>query len=114
MKTLDSITCENRTFRIEYFLGGDWKFLATVCGLGPANRDFACIWCLCPRTLRYDESQNWSLTDLNQGARSIELIKEHVKNKKYDCMRTPLFDFIPLDHVLIYIHFTYFCAYPIF
>ena len=44
MKKLDSITCENRTFKIEYFLGGDWKFLATVCGLGPANQDFACIW----------------------------------------------------------------------
>ena len=88
IKKLDSITCETRTFQIEYFLGGDWKFLATVCGLGPANQDFACIWCLCPLTLRYDVSQNWSLTDLNQGARSTELIKEHVKNKKYNCMRT--------------------------
>ena len=101
MKKLDSITCENRTFQIEYFLGGDWKFLATVCGLRPANQDFACIWCLCPRKLRYDVSQNWSLTDLNQGARSIELIKEHVKNKKDNCMCTPLFDFILLDIVLI-------------
>ena len=87
--------------KIESFLGGNCKLFATVCGLGPANQDFACIWCLCLCKLRYNVSQNWSLTDLNQGARSIELIKEHVKNEKYNCMHTALFDFILLDHVLI-------------
>ena len=101
MRNLSSITCGGKTFQIEYFLGGDWKFLATVCGLGPANQDFACIWCLCPRSLRYDVSKSWSLTNLAQGARSIDLIKQHAKNKKYNCMRAPLFDFIPLDHVIV-------------
>ena len=27
------------TYSIEYFLGGDWKFLACVCGLGAANQN---------------------------------------------------------------------------
>lgn len=36
-------------YDIEYFLGGDWKFLAYVCGLGAANQDYACIWCKCPQ-----------------------------------------------------------------
>lgn len=27
-------------YDIEYFLGGDWKFLAYVCGLGAANLVF--------------------------------------------------------------------------
>ena len=101
MRNLSSITCGDKTFQIEYFLGGDWKFLATVCGLGLANQDFACIWCLCPRSLRYDVSKSWSLTNLAQGAKSTDLIKQHTKNKKYNCMRAPLFDFIPLDHVII-------------
>ena len=30
MRNLNSITCGDKTFQIEYFLGGDWKFLATV------------------------------------------------------------------------------------
>lgn len=30
-------------YNIEYFLSGDWKFLACVCGLGAANQDHACI-----------------------------------------------------------------------
>ena len=100
VRNLSSITCGDKTFQIEYFLGGDWKFLATVCGLA-ANQDFTCTWCLCPRSLRYDVSKSWSLTNVAQGARSIDLINQHAKNKKYNCMRAPLFDFIPLDHVII-------------
>jgi len=37
MASLAFITCQDVSFKIEYFLGGDWKFLATVCGIGPAN-----------------------------------------------------------------------------
>ena len=50
MRNLSSITCGDKTFQIEYFLGGDWKFLATVCSPEPANQYFACIWCLCLRS----------------------------------------------------------------
>ena len=67
MKNLTSITCDGRTFEIEYFLSGDWKFLATVCGIGPANQDYACIWCFCPCALRYDVSKDCSLTNVAQG-----------------------------------------------
>ena len=37
MQSLTNITVNNRTYNIECFLGGDWKFLACVCGLGVAN-----------------------------------------------------------------------------
>lgn len=36
-------------YEIEYFLGGDWKFLASVCGIGAPNADYAYIWCKCPK-----------------------------------------------------------------
>ena len=85
IRNLSSITCGDKIFQIEYFLGGDWKFLATVCSLGPANQFFACIWCLCPRSFR-ELSKSWSLVTLAQGARSIDLIKQHAKNNKYNCM----------------------------
>ena len=49
MQDLKDISVDNETFYFEYFLGGDWKFLACVCGIGAANADYACIWCKCAR-----------------------------------------------------------------
>ena len=49
MELLKTITVNNCKYNIEYFLGGDWRFLACVCGLGAANQDYACIWCKCLR-----------------------------------------------------------------
>ena len=58
MDDLKEITTVNeKKYNIEYFLGGDWKFLATVCGLGPANQEHACIWCKCPRLERSDTTK---------------------------------------------------------
>ena len=63
MATLKTITYAGASFKLEFFLGGDWKFLATVGGIGPANQNIACIWCLCPRVLRHDVSREWPLND---------------------------------------------------
>ena len=35
------------------------------------------------------------------GARTVEEIKEHAKKHKFNCKFPPLFDFIPMDHVVI-------------
>ena len=43
MVMLKSVTVGNDTIPLEFFLGGDWKFLATICGIGPAKQDHACI-----------------------------------------------------------------------
>ena len=60
MSNLKEITVNNHKYRIEYFLGGDWEFLACVCGLGAANQNFACIWCKYPRLERFDITKKWS------------------------------------------------------
>ncbi|CAB3993179.1 Hypothetical predicted protein, partial [Paramuricea clavata] len=53
MELLTEITLDNITYPLEYFLGGDWKFLASdMCVIGGANADYACIWCLCPKLKR--------------------------------------------------------------
>ena len=41
MASLDFRTCQDVSFKIDYFLGGEWKFLATACGIGPANQNIA-------------------------------------------------------------------------
>ena len=62
--TLTSITVEDTTLILEFFLGGDLKFLAIVCGIGLVNQNFACIWCLCPKSLRHDASKLWTLNEM--------------------------------------------------
>lgn len=101
MQNLKQICVGDYKCDIEYFLGGDWKFLACVCGLGAANQDYACIWCKCPRNERFDCSKKWSLTDRSLGARSCEEITANAKSKKFNCKSVPLFSFIPIDHVII-------------
>ena len=101
MELLTEITLDNITYPLEYFLGGDWKFLASVCGIGGANADYACIWCLCPKLKRYDISKVWSLLDPDCGARNLEQIKNYSKSRKFNCTHAPLFTFIPLNHVVI-------------
>ena len=101
MSNLKDITVNNHKYSIEYFLGGDWKFLACVCGLGAANQNFACIWCKCPRHERFDISKKWSLTDRSLGARDSQEIGKYAKSKQYNCKTSPLFNFIPIDHVII-------------
>ena len=61
MELLKKITVNDCTYNIEYFLEGDWKFLACVCGLGATNQDCACIWWKCPRLQRWDTIKQFSL-----------------------------------------------------
>lgn len=45
IRNLKNITFENKTYKIEYFLGGDLKFLALALGINASNGDYPCIWC---------------------------------------------------------------------
>lgn len=37
MLKLNKVIVEGKIYNIEYFFGGDWKFLVCVCGLGVVN-----------------------------------------------------------------------------
>ena len=37
MSNLKEINVNGRNYKIDYYLGGDWKFVALVCGVGTAN-----------------------------------------------------------------------------
>ena len=93
---MTKISIGNDTYPIEYFMGGDWKFLASVCGIGGANADYACIWCRCPKLQRHDTTKVWPLVNENQGGRTLKTIKKNLKGKKFNCNHPPLFTFIKL------------------
>ena len=84
-----------------YSLGGDWKFLAHICGSAAANQNFACIWRKCLKHERFDINKKLSLTDKSLEARDLHKIGKHAKSKQYNCKTNLLFDFIPIDHVII-------------
>ena len=89
---------------IEYFLGGDLKFLAIVCGIEAANAKYACIWCKCASSDRWDMSMDWSAFDKFKGARTVDEIEQLSKLSKakcFSCCAVPIFKFIPIDHVII-------------
>lgn len=101
MEQTTSINVDGTAYPLEYFLGGDWKFLACVCGIGGANADYACIWCTCPKKERHNMEKSWSILDPELGARSLEKIRQFARTKKYNCNHAPLFSFIPTSHVVI-------------
>lgn len=104
-KDLEVLSIDNKVIRIEFFLGGDWKFLALVCGLESATSDHACIWCKCPKKQRHDMDLTWSMLP-EKGGRSVKEISDKSKLSKssknrFNCSHQPMFSFIPLCRVVI-------------
>ena len=50
VKSTSTLEVDEENYTIEFFLGGNMKFLLMACGLNSANGEYACIWCKCPPT----------------------------------------------------------------
>ena len=100
---LKAIDVNGVTYKINYTMGGDWKFLASVTGIDSAKADFACIWCKCPKSQWHIIDKVWSISDVTHGARMIEenctLSKK--RKKEFNVSHEPLFPSIPLTHIVI-------------
>ena len=104
VKELSSIRVNGKLYMIECFLGGDWKFLAIVCGLNVANAEYSCIWCKCLFGERWNTTKEWSISDTTKGARTISEIQSLSKGparKNFGCLKMPIFSSIPIDHIII-------------
>ena len=49
---LQIVTIQDKIYNIKFFLGGDWKYLATICGIQSASADYLCIWCKCQQQIQ--------------------------------------------------------------
>ena len=92
-------------YEIDFLLGGDWKFLACVCGIDSATATYSCIWCTHSKSERHLHKQ-WSIVDEECGARTVKGIKEAAalskeSKKKFNCSNPPLFNMIPMHKVVI-------------
>ena len=72
VERLTEIVVDGETYQIDYYLGGDWKFLACITGIDSAHSQFACIWCKCSMTDRADVEKKWSISDRSLGAKQID------------------------------------------
>ena len=93
-------------YYIDWYLGGDWKFLAMVCGIGNVISVFPCIWCKCPTSDKFDICKERSITDPLEGARTVDEIIRLSTRKgtlatKFSYKHPPLFPYIPIFKVVI-------------
>ena len=103
VRDLKSVTVDDLTFKIEYFICSDLKFLAIIYGIESATSTYSCVWCKCPSSERPDMSKQWSFSDKGKGARTVDdIVACHLKSRreKYGCIHPPLFQTINIDHVI--------------
>lgn len=81
-----AITVDGQEVKLEFFLGGDYKFLLTVMGLKGATSLYACLWC------KIHKDKHFQHFNTPPMMRTLMEIKELVKEGKADycCVKEPL------------------------
>lgn len=95
------IEVDGKTINLEFFLGGDYKFLLILLGLSAANSNHACVWCKVHKNDRWNMSCNLEHYDSPELKRTLEELRKCAgkTTKNYCCIYPPLLD-IELDHVV--------------
>ncbi len=105
IENLQQILYNGKTHDIEYYMTGDWKFLALVAGIGAANSHYSCIWCKCSKDDRYRMDLEWSMKNTSNGARTVSEGLKYASYPKshrlFAYSSSPLFPCIPTHRVII-------------
>ncbi|KAK3735181.1 hypothetical protein QZH41_000466 [Actinostola sp. cb2023] len=90
-----SLEIDNLKVNLEFFLGGDYKFLLIAMGMKAANSSHSCIWC------KVSSAQRCELCLTREYFNSPEMKRVLNNNwtKEKGCKGKPLFN-IPVDHVV--------------
>ncbi len=102
IEIITEITVEKKNHRINFKMGGDLKWLATVYGLNAANSNYPCPWCFWknePLT-NNDLSKNWPINQRKIQS-SNDLIKKKSTDEKKGQIKDPLFKFIDFDQCVV-------------
>ena len=95
------VNVEGKNINIEFFLGGDYKFILMMLGLKGATSNYACAWCKLHKDERWKMDQHYTYFNKPQMSRSLEEMHAMCTKSKenYCCHQPPLFN-IDLDHVV--------------
>ena len=72
-KGIEMISIKEKVYAVIWWRS---KILCTVCGLDSVNAVHACILCKCPKDNKFNMTLQWSISDSNKGARSMQEISE--------------------------------------
>ena len=94
------LAIDGEDVELEFFLGGDMKFLLMILGLSSATADYACVWCKIHKDDRWDTSKPIHHYNKEPMRRTLEEIKTLCSSKdNFGCIHEPLLN-IPLTHVI--------------
>jgi hypothetical protein len=95
------LNVEGNDINIEFFLGGDYKFILMMLGLKGAISNYACAWCKIHKDERWKMDQHYSYYNEPTLSRSLEEIMAMSKKStdNFCCQHQPLLN-IELDHVV--------------
>ena len=86
-----SISIDGVEVELEFFLGGDMKFLLMILGLSSATADYACLWCKIHNDFRWDTSKPMNYYNEEPIRRTLEEMKKHCHSKdNFGCIHEPL------------------------
>ena len=95
-----TIAIDGEDVELEFFLGGDMKFLLMILGLSSATADYACAWCKIHKDDRWDTSKPIHHYNEEPMRRTLEEMKTLCSSKdNFGCIHEPLLN-IPLTHVI--------------
>ena len=92
------IKVNNTEYNLEFFLGGDYKFLLTVMGMKCATSNYACIWCKVHKDNRWKMDFNLNKYNSAPLQRTLKEIIQMADKKgndyKYSCQHKPLLEIV--------------------
>lgn len=95
IKNVNNINVNGKCIPIQYYLGGDYKFILTALGLDAACCTYACAWCHVHKLQRYSTTiyPSRTIDEIQASAKS--------KRKEHNASRLPLFPDIPINRVVV-------------
>lgn len=98
------IKVNDRVINLEFFLGGDYKFILLMMGLKGAMSYYACVWCKVHKNDRSKmdlDLDYYHSSDLKRTLKEMnELAQKQNAKEKYCCEHKPLVN-IEMDHVIL-------------
>ena len=86
-----TILIDGQEVKLEFFLGGDFKFLAMIMGLNSATANYSSLWCKIYKQNRWDTSKSCYFFHEDGQKTTLEKIKNLCQEKcdNFGCIHPP-------------------------
>lgn len=95
-----TICVNGSTIDLDYFVGGDMKFLQIILGQNGSTSNYACQWCKVHKDFRYDTSKDWDYYHSDDMFRSVKEIQQSASTVKQFGVKHHPFLNIAIDHYI--------------